>query len=111
MRSAKDTYVPANTKRNTEWSQGVFPDWRAFRHDEKVCPPDLFETPNIEKLNFWIPHFINEVKHIDGQNGEPLVSDSEYSHGLAFGFGGMHSCLIRQVVVNINKDKVKKEDD
>ena len=44
-------------------------------------------------------------------NGEPLVSDSEYSCGLAFGFGGMHSCSIGQVVVNINKNEVKKEDD
>ena len=35
------------------------------------------------------------------KNGEPLVSDSEYSCGLAFGFGGMHSCSIGQVVVNI----------
>ena len=45
------------------------------------------------------------------KNGEPLVSDSVYSCGLAFGFGGMHSCSIRQVVVNINKNEVKKEDD
>ena len=45
------------------------------------------------------------------KNGEPLVSDSEYSCGLAFGFGGMHSCSIGQVVVNINKNEVKKEDD
>ena len=43
------------------------------------------------------------------KNGEPLVSDSEYSCGLAFGFGGMHSCSIGQVVVNINKNEVKKE--
>ena len=28
------------------------------------------------------------------KNDEPLVSDSEYSHGLAFGFSGMHSCSI-----------------
>ena len=45
------------------------------------------------------------------KNGEQLVSDSEYSCGLAFGFGGMHSCSIGQVVVNINKNEVKKEDD
>lgn len=37
------------------------------------------------------------------KNDEPLVSDS---CGLAFGFGGMHSCSIGQVVVNINKNEV-----
>ena len=47
--------------------------------------------------------------HHQVKNGEPLVSDSEYSCGLAFGFGGMHSCSIGQVVVNINKNEVKKE--
>ena len=60
-------YVPANTKRNTEWSRRVFAEWRASRDDEEVCPPDLLETPNIKKLNFWIPRFINEVRRIDGQ--------------------------------------------
>ena len=49
--------------------------------------------------------------HHQVKNGEPLVSDSEYSCGLAFGFGGMYSCSIGQVVVNINKNEIKKEDD
>ena len=59
-------YVPANTKRNTEWSRRVFAEWRASRDDEEVCP-DLLENPNIKKLNFWIPRFIKEVRRIDGQ--------------------------------------------
>ena len=49
--------------------------------------------------------------HHQVKNGELLVSDSEYSCGLAFGFGRMHSCSIGQVVLNINKNEVKKEDD
>ena len=64
-------YVPANTKRNTEWSRRVFAEWRASRDDEEVCPPDLLENPNIKKLNFWIPRFINEVRCIDGKPYPP----------------------------------------
>ena len=64
-------YVSANTKRNTEWSRRVFAEWRASRDDEEVCPPDILENPNIKKLNFWIPRFINEVRCIDGQPYPP----------------------------------------
>ena len=70
-------YVPANTKRNTEWSRRVFAEWRASRDDEEVCPPDLLENPNIKKLNFWIPALLTKLGASMDSNFNVKSSSSE----------------------------------
>ena len=73
---------------------------------EALCEYERVSTDQNVQVSKILMSNCHQVK-----NGEPLVSDSEYSCRLAFGFGGMHSCSIGQVVVNINKKEVKKEDD
>ena len=65
---------------------------------EALCEYERVSTDQNVQVSKILMSNRHQVK-----NDEPLVSDS---CGLAFGFGGMHSCSIGQVVVNINKNEV-----
>ena len=73
MEAITKGYIPQNTQRNTAWSSKVFLEWRSSRKcaGEEVCPDNLFEEADPEKLNHWIPRFINEVVWKDGKPYPP----------------------------------------
>ena len=68
-------YVPMNTQKSTNWAVKVFNEWRGSRSslDDGECPSDLHvpEVGDADKLNFWLPRFINEVRRTDGNAYPP----------------------------------------
>lgn len=65
-------YVPANTKRSTNWAVSVFSEWRANTDNtDEACPTDLLERALPADLNKWIPRFVNEVRRQDGNHYPP----------------------------------------
>ena len=69
----KKGYVPMNTQKSTNWAVKVFNEWRGSRSslDDGECPSDLLEVGDADKLNFWLPRFINEVRRTDGNAYPP----------------------------------------
>ena len=72
-------YVPPNTAKNAPWAMKVFGEWHAGRNTMlssggKECPKDLFENPDVAKLNFWLPRFVSEVCKQDGEPYPPKSS-------------------------------------
>ena len=71
MHEISKGYVPENTAKSTAWGVKVFQDWRAERNVKdrsENCPPDLLETADPMKLNFWLSRFVTEIRK---QNGQP----------------------------------------
>ena len=67
-------FIPANTRKNTMWAWRVFAEWRAERNknpENDPCPMDLFENPDIPRLNNWLARFIAEVRRQDGNPYPP----------------------------------------
>ena len=66
-------YVPMNTQKSTNWAIEVFNEWRCSRSslDDEECPSDLLYVGDADKLNFWLPQFINEVRQTDGNPYPP----------------------------------------
>jgi hypothetical protein len=65
-----------NTKKQTNWALCIFADWRACRISNanagtELCPSDLLENPNKEKLNHWLSLFVNEVRNTKGSQYPP----------------------------------------
>ena len=62
-----------NTHKSTNWAIKVFNEWRCSRSslDDGECPSDLLEVGDADKLNFWLPRFINEVRRTDGNPYPP----------------------------------------
>lgn len=58
-------YVPQNTKKSTAWAIKVFNEWRCSR-DQESPPCDLLTIGDVQKLNYWIPRFVNEARRSDG---------------------------------------------
>ena len=68
-------YIPSNTA-NTSWPMKVFGDWHAVRNEKlssggKECPKDLFENPDVAKLNFWLPRLVSNVHKQDKEPYPP----------------------------------------
>ena len=51
----------------------VLNKWMCSRSitDDGECPSDLLEAGDPEKLNFWLPRYINEVRREDGNPYPP----------------------------------------
>ena len=64
-------FVPQNTLKNTSWAMNVYMEWREQRNSSdpsNQCLDNLLECPTIEGLNFWLSHFVCEIKN---KKGEP----------------------------------------
>ena len=58
-------YVPSNTRKQTDWAVRVFSEWRRQRNESdksSQCPADLFEVPDCEQLNYWLPPKLETAK-------------------------------------------------
>ena len=66
----KGPVVP-NTEKSTAWALKTFNDWCNERNKQSatgdICPLDLLEKPEAEKLNFWLSRFDVEARHKDGK--------------------------------------------
>ena len=66
----KGPVVP-NTEKSTAWALRTFNDWRNERNKQSatgdICPLDLLEKPEAEKLNFWLSRFVVEARRKDGE--------------------------------------------
>ena len=66
----KGPVVP-NTEKSTAWALRTFNDWRNNRNKQSatgdICPLDLLEKPEAEKLNFWLSRFVVEARRRDGE--------------------------------------------
>ena len=66
----KGPVVP-NTEKSTAWALRTFNDWRNERNKQSatgdICPLDLLEKPEAEKLNFWLSRFVVEARCKDGE--------------------------------------------
>jgi hypothetical protein len=65
-------YVPTNTAKQTSWAIRIFNDWRSERNsavtdESDMCPNDLFEVADGQKINFWLSRFVAEVKNAKGE--------------------------------------------
>ena len=58
--------VPANTRKQTDWSVNVFEAWRCARDGEEKCPENILRDCSAETLNAWLCHFVAEVRQVDG---------------------------------------------
>ena len=69
-------YVPANTRKNTTWARRVFTEWRAERNkiQTEACLMDLFDKPDVSRLNYWLSRFVTEVRRQDGDPYPPKTT-------------------------------------
>ena len=75
MKTVMKGHVPPNTQKNTLWALNCFREWMLTRNEraqrdgnEDRCPEDLFDNPDAQNLNKWIPRFVTEVRN---KKGEP----------------------------------------
>ena len=66
-------FVPPYTQKNTAWAMRIFAEWRAERNSRSnsptsLCPDNILEASQPDKLRYWLSHFVNEVRK---QNGNP----------------------------------------
>ena len=63
--------VVLNTEKSTARALRTFTDWRNERNKQSatgdICPLDLLEKPEVEKLNFWLSRFVVEARRKDGE--------------------------------------------
>ena len=71
MTDLKKGPVVPNTEKSTAWVLRTFNDWHNERNKQSatgdICPLDLLEKPEAEKLNFWLSRFDVEARHKDGE--------------------------------------------
>ena len=78
MKTVMKGHVPLNTKKNTLWALNCFHEWMLTRNEraqrdgnEDRCPEDLFDNPDTQNLNKWIPRFATEVRNKKGEQYPP----------------------------------------
>ena len=74
MKQLSHKNFSSETMKKIKWATKMYREWWMYRNDgndcEKIdCNLDEKSTITRESLNFAIPHFISEVKKV---NGEPL---------------------------------------
>ena len=64
-----------STSKATNWVVKVFQSWieQQGKQEDGICSVDLFESKNVEFLNFCLSHFVVEARRKDG-NLYPLVT-------------------------------------
>ena len=74
MKTVMKGHVPLNTQKNTLWALNCFREWMLTRNEraqrdgnEDRRPEDLFNNPDTQNLNKWIPRFVTEVRNKKGE--------------------------------------------
>ena len=64
----------------TSWAVRVFQSWREQRnkHVTEQCPEKLLEEPTVELLNYWLSHFVTEVRREDIKPYPPACFYQQY---------------------------------
>jgi uncharacterized NAD(P)/FAD-binding protein YdhS len=53
------------------------------KKSDEVCPEDLLDNPDPKKLNYWLLHFVAEVRRQDGQPYPPKTIHHNYISSVA----------------------------
>lgn len=74
VRERQLSRIPANTKKATKWSLGVWTDWKVARsetcsEDSDKCPAGVGDITKMskEELDFWLSKFVLEVRKTNGE--------------------------------------------
>ena len=71
---AKKGFVPANTKRSTNWAVRTFETWRRQRNAQRpksICPDDILLQDDTAALCHWLCVFCKEARREDGEPYTP----------------------------------------
>ena len=69
---------PTLIKKNIDWAVKCFREWVSARNKniaeggKHLCPLNVLEKPDVEKMNYWISRFVAKVRN---WKGEPYPSD------------------------------------
>ena len=74
----KANRIPASTRRNTEWGVKTYYAWANFRNSKAETSLDLnapvpvdLATVDYAKMNYWLSHFVFEVRKTSGETYPP----------------------------------------
>ena len=78
MREGQLNRIPANTKKVTKWSFGVWTDWKMARSerwsedsDKRPAGVGDITKMSIEEIDFWLRKFVLEVRKTNGERFYP----------------------------------------
>ena len=65
MKTVMKGLVPLNTQKNTLWPLNCFREWMLTRSQcaQRDGNEDLFDNPDTQNLNKWIPRIVTEVRN------------------------------------------------
>ena len=73
VRAMRERAIPKNTKKSTNWATTVWIDWTEYRRmaaeedaDESELPSALINQLTKTELNYWLSHFVLEVRRRNG---------------------------------------------